>query len=159
LSIEIDLHIALEHGLMSIAGILHVSSSPCSDANFRRLLARIRRDADIAAHYARRYLENGGPVPRRSFFEEVEAILDEERSIATSAAGAERRQILSWAARFRVAPAPMWYEPPPPKALATSGSTQDLAGALRLVIQGVHMFCRVRGRTAYYFLPEHRLER
>ena len=154
MSLEIDLHIAIEHGLMSIAGILHVSSSPCSEDDFRRVLARVRRYADIAAHYARRYLESGGPVPPRSFFQELEAILREER--ATSAAGAERWRRpasprpgpnvlpFSRAEWLRTEPAPVSYQSTSPKALAAPGSTQDLAGALRLVIQGLHMFRRAR---------------
>lgn len=154
MSLEIDLQIAFEHGLMSLAGILYVSSSPCSEDDVRRVLARVRRDADIAAHYARRYLESGGPVPRRSFFEELEALLKEKGAVEASAAGAERwrtsprpgPRVLpsSSAGRYLTAPAQVWYQSLFPKPTAPSGSTQELAGALRLVIQGLHMFRRER---------------
>jgi len=149
LSLEIDLQIALEHGLFSLAGILYVSSSPCNEDKFRRVLGRVRKDADIAAHYARRYLESGGPVPPRSIFEEIEALLIERETAETS----------SWTGKLSTAPAS--YPPIFPKALTTlfcrevlgpspvrdqaapPGSTQDLARALRLVIQGLYLFRKI----------------
>jgi hypothetical protein len=161
LSQDIDLQIAFEHGLMALAGILYVSSSPCGEDDFRRLLARVRRDADIAAHYARRYLESGGPMPQRSLFEEL-ALLQEERAAEASAGGAECRrepatprpgpEVLpfSKAGRLGTASASSYQAPPvpyqylPPKALAPSRSIQELSGALRLVIQGLQMFRQER---------------
>lgn len=86
MSQEIDLHIAFERGIMCLAAIHHLSSSsPCAEDQFRRVLGRVRRDADIAAHYARRYLESGGSMPRRSFFEECELLLRENGAVEARA--------------------------------------------------------------------------
>ena len=144
MSEEVDLFIAIEHGLLVLAGIRYVSASPCSEEVFRRVQARLRRDADIAAHYARRYLESGAPVPRKSFFEVLDDIFQERGAGEASGAGAEHIIKLGM-------PGPGPRELPFHKegrfhaaSAAAQGSIRELTGALGLFTLGLQMFLQWR---------------
>jgi hypothetical protein len=154
LSQEIDLHIAFERGIMCLAAIHHLSSSsPCAEDQFRRVLGRVRRDADIAAHYARRYLESGGSMPQRSFFEECELLLREsEEARADSGAISELtteekttqprsgQKLLAYHDAKRHDRLPAVVPPESPLSNQSLETEEELAEAVLLVTQGLKMF-------------------